>query len=71
MGYLSGTHKICFAVNDNTGAELKRLYEKGKSLWCDGFLAKPNMSSVVCLDSDSEEDLHLRKLNTRKKRQVP
>ena len=71
VGYLSGTHKICFAVSDNIGAKLKRLHEKGKSLWCDGFLAKPNMSSVVCLDSDSEEDLHLRKLNTRKKRQMP
>ena len=42
-------------------------YEKGKSLWCDGFLAKPNMSSVVCLDSDSEEELPLKKAKHKEK----
>ena len=56
VGYFAGIHKICFVENDNIKIELKRLHEKGKSLWCDGLSPKSRASPVVCIDSDSDDE---------------
>ena len=56
VGYFSGTHKICFVEKDNIRTELKRLREKGKSLWCDGLSPKSTASPIVCIDSDSDDE---------------
>ena len=56
VGYFSSTHKICFIDGDDIKTELKRLSKAGKTLWCDGKSTRPSMASVVCVDSDSDDE---------------
>ena len=56
VGYFSSTHKICFVDGDDIKTELKRLFERGKTLWCDGKSAKQIMPAVICVDSDSDDE---------------
>ena len=69
VGYFSGIHKICFVESDSLKAELKRLHEKGKSLWCDGLSPKSRASPVVCIDSDSDGEPPTKK--TKRKEKLP
>ena len=68
VGYFSGTHKICFVENDSIGTELKCLHEKGKSLWCDGYSPKSRTSSIVCIDSDSDEEPPVKRAKLKEKK---
>ena len=61
VGYFSSTHKICFVDGDDVKAELKRLFERGKTLWCDGKSTKPGVAAVVCVDSDSDDEPPIKK----------
>ena len=56
VGYFSSTHKICFVDGDDIKHELKSLFERGKTLWCDGKSTKPSKPAVVCVDSDSDDE---------------
>ena len=56
VGYFSSTHKISIVEGDDIKTELKRLFERGKTLWCDGKSAKQSMPAVVCVDSDSDDE---------------
>ena len=47
VGYYSSTHKICFVNGDDIKTEIKRLFQRGKTLWCDGKSTKPSVTSVV------------------------
>ena len=54
VGYFSSTHKICIVDGDDINTELKRMFESGETLCCDGKSTKPSMTAVGCVDSDSE-----------------
>ena len=56
VGYYSSTHKICFVNGDDIKTEIKHLFQRGKTLWCDGKSTKPSVASAVCVDSDSDDE---------------
>ena len=51
-----GIFRPHFVDGDDIKAELKHLFERGKTLWCDGKSTKPGMTAVVCVDSDSDDE---------------
>ena len=53
VGYLSGSQRISFVSTDNITEELKTMYQKGKTLWCEGR----GLKDVIDVDSSDDEEV--------------
>ena len=54
-----GPQRVCFGETDEIKQELRNLYKKGKSLWCDGLVGEKrarDFDVIEVVDSSDSED---------------